>query len=195
MTISEEKAKIRAWAKDLRINIDLKSISKDISKKIFDLKEYQSSKNVMSYLAKDIEVSLNDLFEDRYKNWFLPRMKEKEFEKCRAGESTERSLLAVPFIQGKTTLNKSDFNILEPEIEDDNFFDQINKKTVLDLIFVPGLCFDKSGYRLGFGKGFYDSFLKLNPNSIKIGICPKECLIDKLPTDEWDMKVDLVITE
>ena len=60
---------------------------------------------------------------------------------------------------------------------------------------MPGLCFDKKGNRLGFGKGFYDQFLKLNSDSYKIGCCPKRCMVDKLPTDEWDIKMDLVVTD
>lgn len=182
MTISEEKAKIRAWAKDLRVDIDLKITSEKIIEKIIELKEYKFSKNVMSYLGKNTEVSLNNLFGDNNKSWFVPSV-------------FKSSLLVIPYYPGETILKKGAFDIEEPEFEDDNSFDQINKKINLDLIFVPGLCFDKNGNRLGFGKGFYDSFLKLNPNSIKIGICPKKCLLDKLPTDEWDMKMDMIITD
>lgn len=181
MTISEEKAKIRLWAKDLRTNIDLKIISKEITRRVLELKEYKSSKNVMSYLAKDIEISLNSLFSDSDKNWFLPAV-------------FESKLLVIPYFPSKTNLTKNKFNIQEPELKNENYFDQLNKKTNLDLILVPGLCFDRNGNRIGFGKGFYDSFLKLNPNSLKIGLCPKECLLEKIPADEWDIRVDMVIT-
>ena len=185
MNNKEEKLKIRTWAKSLRQTLDLKTISALIEAKVRNLSEYKSAMNVMSYLAKDIEISLNNLFEDNTKSWFLSAV----------GGVPEPRLLVVPYFTGRTKLIKNQFDILEPTISDDNFFDQLNKKIKLDVIFVPGLCFDKAGNRIGFGKGFYDRFLKLNPDSFKIGCCPKGCFVDKLPVDEWDEKVDLVVME
>ena len=184
MNNKEEKSKYRTWAKSLRQTLDLKTISALIEAKVRNLSEYKSAMNVMSYLAKDIEVSLDNLFEDETKSWFLSVV----------GGVPEPRLLVVPYFTGRTKLIKNQFDILEPEISGDNVFDQVNKKIKLDIILIPGLCFDKSGNRIGFGKGFYDKFLKLNPNSLKIGCCPKECLVDELPADPWDIRVDIVLT-
>ncbi len=175
------KVKLRDWARSIRKELDLKSISHKIIQEIKLNKIYREGKNVMSYLGNDIEVSLKDLFNDIDKNWFLPKVQGK-------------NLLVIPFLPDKTQLEKNSFNILEPVLQSDNYYDQVDKKINLDLILVPGLCFDKSGNRLGFGKGFYDSFLKLNPKSIKIGLCPKDCLVEAIDIDEWDVKMDLVIT-
>ena len=188
------KEELRKWAKDLRSKLNIKRVSFEIENKIRQLDEYKKAKNVMSYMAKDIEISLSDLFKDDLKNWFLPVL-ENETEERRNGETERGQILVVPYVPSKTKLIKGRFEILEPEIIDNNFFDQIKKKIKLDLIFVPGLCFDKGGNRIGFGAGFYDRFLKLNPESIKIGCCPKECLVRSLPTDLWDMKVDIVVTD
>ena len=180
-----EKNKYRLWAKDLRQNLDMKNIGICIEEKIRNLDAFRSSKTVMSYLAKDLEVALSNLFDDKSKQWFLPVV---------AGGIPVPCIQVAPYIPDKTKLLKNKFDIFEPEITQELFFDQIEKKIKLDVIFVPGLCFDVSGNRIGFGKGFYDSFLKLNPDSVKIGCCPKECLVDKLPVDDWDIKVDIVIT-
>ena len=174
----KEKIKYRKLALDLRAKLDLKKISTDIVHKISKLEVYQSAKTVMSYMAKDMEVSLSSLFNDGLKDWFLPVVDE-----------LHTIIYAARYIPGKTKLIKNKFNILEPEES------KVPESFLLDVIFVPGLCFDKDGYRLGFGAGFYDKFLKLNPNSFKIGSCPKENLIDKLPRDSWDIKMDLVITD
>lgn len=175
-----DKEEIRKWAKELRKRLDLKKISTEITNKIKHLEEYKKARNVMSYLAKDVEISLINLFEDITKSWYLPAVME-------AG-TKDPQIVVVPYIHNKTKLIKGNFGVLEPEIID-------NSNNYLDLIFVPGLCFDKEGNRLGFGKGYYDKFLKLNPKSFKIGCCPKECLVEKLPTDLWDEKVDIVIVE
>lgn len=185
MVNSTEKAQYRKWAKELRQTLDLKKKSKGIIEKIQVLNEYKSAKTVMSYMAKDIEISLNDLFQDNSKSWFLPVILKRQEEK----------IVVVPYLFNKTKLLKGKFDIYEPEIVDGNYYDQLERKISLDLIFVPGLCFDKLGNRLGFGLGFYDEFLKLNPNSFKVGCCPKECLVDKLSSKNWDVKVDLLIID
>ena len=188
----QEKLKYREWAKELRKSLDLKSIGICIENKIRNLEIFNSSKTVMSYLAKDLEISLGNLFNDNSKEWFLPVV--EGVVPGHEGEVPGPRLHVAPYVPNQTKLIKNNFDILEPQITGENFFDQINKKIKLDLIFVPGLCFDKNGNRIGFGKGFYDSFLKLNPGSIKIGCCPKECIVDNLPSDLWDIRVDMVIT-
>ena len=186
MDTKSEKEKLRKWAKDARLTLGLKKIGKEIESKILKLDVYSSASNVMSYLSKDIEISLDGLFLRSRKKWFLPVIVQTYYG---------TGLRVVSYIHGRTRLYRNKFDILEPQIVNDEYFDQLKKKIKLDVIFVPGLCFDKKGNRLGFGKGFYDQFLKLNPNSYKIGCCPKKCLVNELPIDEWDVKMDLVVTE
>ena len=186
MDIKNEKEKLRKWSKDTRRIVDLKKISKEIENKVFNLDIYKSSRNVMSYLGKEIEISLDGLFMGSRKRWFLPVVAQTYYG---------LSLKVVPYVHGRTKLFRGKFDILEPEIRNDEYYDQVKKKIKLDVIFVPGLCFDKKGNRLGFGKGFYDQLLKLNPGSYKIGCCPKKCMLNEVPVDSWDIKMDLVITE
>ena len=62
------------------------------------------------------------------------------------------------------------------------------------ICLVPGLSFDRYGYRLGYGKGYYDRFLK-EFGGISIGLCYNACLSELLPKDEYDIKVDYIITD
>lgn len=66
--------------------------------------------------------------------------------------------------------------------------------TIPEVLLIPGLGFDKTGARLGRGKGYYDRYLK-NYNGVKIGICFEEMLLDKIPTDSHDVKMDYVVSE
>ena len=63
-----------------------------------------------------------------------------------------------------------------------------------EVLLIPGLAFTKEGKRLGRGKGYFDRYLK-NFKGLKIGICFEKQLFQDIPTDQYDQKVDLVITE
>lgn len=59
---------------------------------------------------------------------------------------------------------------------------------------VPALCFDKYGFRIGYGGGYYDRFLAEH-NVITLGITYERCLTEKIPVDKYDLPVDYILTE
>lgn len=63
------------------------------------------------------------------------------------------------------------------------------------LILVPGISFNKNGYRIGFGKGYYDRFLAKNKMELKIGLAYSWQVVDFLFQEECDEKLDYIITE
>ncbi|MBC5687786.1 5-formyltetrahydrofolate cyclo-ligase [Mediterraneibacter sp. NSJ-55] len=63
------------------------------------------------------------------------------------------------------------------------------------LILVPGLACDKNGYRIGYGGGFYDAYLKAHPKLLSIGLFYSIQLIDTVPVQEQDMPVQRIMTE
>lgn len=62
------------------------------------------------------------------------------------------------------------------------------------LCLVPALAFDTRGYRLGYGKGYYDRFLD-KFDGVSVGICFEAMLEDILPTDKFDKRTDYLITD
>ncbi len=71
-----------------------------------------------------------------------------------------------------------------------------NIKVIPDIAILPGLAFSLSGYRLGFGLGYYDKyFSKIDKNIIKIGVCFYENLYEYLPHEPHDTKMDYIITD
>jgi len=66
----------------------------------------------------------------------------------------------------------------------------------LDLILVPGLAFDRRGYRLGYGKGYYDRFLsQLGPSCFSIGVGYSFQMIEKVPFSSHDIPVKSLLSE
>ncbi|HLS60601.1 MAG TPA: 5-formyltetrahydrofolate cyclo-ligase [Virgibacillus sp.] len=71
--------------------------------------------------------------------------------------------------------------------------EQINKKRI-DLLIVPGILFDKNGYRIGFGGGYYDRYLADYPNET-VSLLTRAQLIEDLPVHSLDINVKQLITE
>lgn len=65
----------------------------------------------------------------------------------------------------------------------------------VEMIIVPGVAFDPTGNRMGRGRGFYDRLLKSTPNAIKVGVAYDFQMLDTLPVEPHDVKMDLIITE
>jgi 5-formyltetrahydrofolate cyclo-ligase len=66
---------------------------------------------------------------------------------------------------------------------------------MIDAVVVPGVAFDVRGYRIGYGAGYYDRFLPSCSRAIFIGLAFEIQVVDRIPNDEWDMPLHMVITE
>lgn len=65
----------------------------------------------------------------------------------------------------------------------------------IDLVLVPGVAFDEQCHRLGMGGGFYDRFLAaLHPGALVIGLAFDEQIVERVPREEHDMRLDAVVT-
>lgn len=179
MMIDEEKKAIRKQIREKKKDFSLKE-KKGKSELIFDqiekLSAFQKAKIIMVYWSLDDEVFTHD-FIKKYQNKkkiILPvvngdRLDLKEF----TGSSNLRA--------------ETHFGIGEPDGE---LFEQVDK---IDLIIVPGVAFDKSLNRLGRGKAYYDKLLR-NTQALKIGVCFDFQMIESVPIDKYDVKMDLIFT-
>ena len=76
------------------------------------------------------------------------------------------------------------------------FLGKICKPEDLSAIVVPGVAFSSDGYRLGYGKGYYDRYLsRTRDDCFKLGIAYSLQLVDNLPTEAHDYKLDSIVTE
>jgi 5-formyltetrahydrofolate cyclo-ligase len=84
----------------------------------------------------------------------------------------------------------SKFGIKEPLPSPADLIDDI------DLLIVPGIAFDRNGYRIGYGRGFYDRYLRKKKYFFSIGLGFELQLLDRtLPHEQFDQRVNAVATE
>ena len=137
---------------------------------------------VMLYLSMRSEVETDSLLEgllDAGKRVSAPVV------------DTERNCLIPRRIQGGATdLVRHRYGMLEPSTACPIF-----PVTQLQLIVVPGIAFDREGYRLGYGKGFYDRFLANCPEAIPIGLAYQIQIVEDTFPEAWDVPVQHVFTE
>ena len=95
--------------------------------------------------------------------------------------------MAFYSVPDENALQKGMFGILEPSAACTLYIPKAH-----DLCIVPGLAFDRSGHRLGYGGGYYDRYLSAHP-IFTVGICYPNCLTSALPTEPFDIPVRQVI--
>jgi 5-formyltetrahydrofolate cyclo-ligase len=154
---------------------EITKLSKRIQESVIDSKEFKSAKVVGAYYAFGSEVKTDMILE-----------KARTLRKKVALPSVEGESLAFYELSSGKYLVKGRFGIMEPLP-----YGPVN---MIDLLVVPGIAFDKKGYRLGYGKGYYDKFLATK-NVFSIGLAYSFQLLESLPKGMYDKRLDAVVTE
>ena len=92
-------------------------------------------------------------------------------------------------VEGENDLSEGMYGIFAPKAEC-----PVLRADEKCLCCVPGLSFDKKGYRLGYGKGYYDRYLS-SFKGISIGFCYDALVSEGLPCDSYDKQVNCLITD
>lgn len=147
----------------------------DNIKSMFDLCKYQV---LAFYLPLGNEVDLRPLIQellDNGKTIVLPK-------------TLDKHTMAFYPIKDLNDYHIGRFKVMEPNSNEKM------PKDAIEIMFIPGIAFSHKGYRLGFGAGYYDRYLVDYPN-IKVGVCYDFQVVEELPTDLYDIPVDVIITE
>lgn len=166
-------------AKRKALSDDLKTkYSKQICEHIMNMPQFKLAKTVAAYSAIGSEVSLSPIIFGSVKKIVLPV--------CVEGDT-----LVFKAVGDETDLETGSFGILEPisstpEIPPEE----------IDLILIPGAAFDKTGGRIGYGKGYYDRILPyLSEKCETVGVAYSLQIADEIETEPHDVKVSLIVTE
>jgi 5-formyltetrahydrofolate cyclo-ligase len=169
-------AKRRGLAEDEAI---AKSLA--IARRAFSLPEIQAAGAVSCYAGSGSEVRTDSLIEDLLdagKRVVVPAVVDSR-------KMEMRCILSLNDLQKKNRFFEPKDCCLKAE-----------DCREINAIFVPGTAFDKTGHRLGYGKGYYDRFLAGLPKSVPIIGLAFECqLVEKIPAEKHDVKVHKIVTE
>lgn len=176
------KSEIREHMKRLRRELSAEEISKksaEITSVLFSLDEFSRADTVMVYISAFKEVDTRAIIE---------RLDGEGRKIVVPISNTEDFTITPSYITGFDDMHRGAYGIWEP--------DEVNeaREEDIDLIIVPGIAFDERGNRCGFGKGYYDRLLS-ESNAVKIGLCYDFQIVSELETDEYDIPMDMVISE
>lgn len=181
---ASSKAQLRAKHKQIRSRLSHSKkalLDQKLSERVLGCEEYSRSVTVFAFISKDIEVDTSLIIADA-----LAKGKRLAVPRCNSDGKT----LTFYYISSTADLTCGAFGILEPDVNKC----AAAKKSDADLILVPGLAYDRRGYRIGFGKGFYDRFLS-DAECPTLGLCYSCCVEEELTADEHDLPVGLLITD
>jgi methylenetetrahydrofolate dehydrogenase (NADP+) / methenyltetrahydrofolate cyclohydrolase len=151
---------------------DVTRKSKLICNRIQEMKCFIEAKKVGFYHSVNNEVDLNEIMN-------FSREKEK--------------VITLPKVRDEMSFHIADdlemgkFGILEPG-DDSDLVDE------LDLILVPGVAYDRKGTRIGYGKGYYDNYLKCK-TGVKVGVAFDSQINEEIEKKDHDVKMDYIVTE
>lgn len=144
------------------------------------MQAYRQAENLFCYVSMPGEVETHQLLEAALasgKRVFVPH--------CPPGNAP----MAFYRMDALASLKTSRFGVLEPDPL--SCAPAGNQKGIC---VVPGIAFDAKGYRLGYGRGYYDRFLTQNP-MCSVGLCFAELFLHTLPVSPWDKPVHTLLTQ
>lgn len=182
------KRALRDWARETRaweMSRAGPAINAGVVAAVRSCAAYQGARVVAAYLAFGDEVDLGGLLAEDDKRFVLPRAHRLPEPHLTLHEVT-RAELADP-----TSLTRHRFGLFEPAPSAPRI-----EASAVDLFLVPGLAFDATGVRLGYGLGYYDRLLpRARPGAVVAGVTLDALVLPELPHRPHDARVRYLVTE
>jgi len=182
----ELKAEFRRAAAAARRQLaDKDQHSSEILARAAQLPQYKHATWVMFYVDYGPEVLTRPLISEA-----LAEGKQVVVPYCQGMD------LHIFLLQDLAELQPGTLGILEPARQLRHLSQRHVPPEKLQVVFVPGVAFDRHGGRIGNGKGYYDRFLpKLPATALRLGLAYECQVFESVPMLPWDVAVDAVITE
>ena len=157
--------------------------SHQITDKLLSIIESNRFNTIMLYLSMESEVETFTLLHRLItlnKTVLAPIM-----------EPASKKLYPYQIVNPETDLVKNDYGIQEPNPQRGKLL----APAEIELVTVPGIVFDARGYRIGYGGGYYDRFLKECRMALWVGLAFECQLVEDAVSDTWDLPVHKIVTE
>ena len=159
-------------------------MSKTICEKFIGSDEYKNAGSILLYKAYNNEVDTDLIFEKAIADGKVVAYPVSDIAKG-------KPVLSFYIINDQSQLTEGYKGIMEPDV---SRLLQLFDKTA-DVCIIPGVAFDKSCNRIGYGKGFYDTYLSMMRPKKMIGLAYEIQIADDCNPEENDMALDMVITD
>ncbi|MBR2461061.1 MAG: 5-formyltetrahydrofolate cyclo-ligase [Clostridia bacterium] len=153
-----------------------------ICRKIMSTASFRFANTVLAYSALPTEVDIRQLIEAA-----LSQGKRVALPRC----IPDTPLMNFHLVQDLSALCKGSFSIMEPSPELPVWTPQADDRAIC---IIPGVLFDTAGYRIGYGRGFYDRYLS-DKSVQRIGVIYDGFILESLPHGKYDLKADFIVSD
>lgn len=183
LDLRKYKNDLRKFYKDRRANLDKQKkaqMDRQITQNVLKLYQYKNARQILIYVSTDIEVDTHKIISQAFIDGkqvavprCIPKTRQMNFHVIKSFDDLEPSI----------------YSLLEP-YEDLPVVDDFNST----IMILPALSIDNRGYRLGYGKGYYDRYL-VKYSGLKVGLCYSSDFRNQLLHGRYDKPVDILVTE
>ncbi len=182
-SVLEHKKEIRTYMKDFRKSLSESEFTNKsilVFSKLIQSDYYNQANVILTYVSFKNEtdtIRLIDYSLNIGKKVAVPKI--------------INNIMDFYYINSLDELSRGFFGVMEP-VDTTRKYSYVENSN--DIIIVPGLAFDMDKSRLGYGGGYYDNYLK-DKSITKAAICFKEQIIEHVPSQAHDIKMDIIITD
>ncbi|MBT8198972.1 MAG: 5-formyltetrahydrofolate cyclo-ligase [Acidimicrobiia bacterium] len=175
--MNSTKEEWRAWAKELILGADASSISREMVRHLASWGPIREASWILLYMPLKGEPDVTGLMDGLVNSSF----------------ATTRTPLKGPLTihPADVPMERHRFGYMQPAADAEEI-----EPSMIDVVLVPGLAFDRRGNRLGWGAGYYDQLLvRMEPETYTVGVVPQERIVLSLPHEAHDVPVSHLVTE
>lgn len=180
-SIHDQKSQLRRHCKSIRkgLSDESRSVSNQtICTHLEAWEIFQTAESILTYMPIPTEVDLRPLLSKYpHRRWLLPRIIPGKEGSMVFHLYDPDNLIMHPFGMAEPTPH---LPLASPD--------------EIQLVLAPGLAFDRSGWRLGYGGGYFDRFLK-DFKGVSVGVVYRDLLLNTIPHGQYDIPVGWLVTE
>ena len=185
--IRKQKSDIRDMYIAKRREMDTekrKALDNTICEKIIASATYRFADVILAYMPKEDEINIRPILEKA-----LSDNKKVAFPIC----EPDSKKMDFHFVNSLDELTIGTYGILEPSIESEMYsYEKYTKSSVICI--VPAIVYDKKGYRIGYGGGYYDRYLS-SFKGTTLGLAYYDFILKSVPKGRFDFAVDVLLSE